>query len=266
LRRYDKGVLSADADIGANGVNLNAAGVFNFDTTSGELVLELTIELTLTFGPFTVIGKMRRSSKCDRQGTVISGTIQAQAGAFLFEGVTVVLTQYCMDDAMTIIDLTGTMTNLQIMDGVVLKDMTMSLVGVRASRGGSAELENLDWTGMMSGTLAFETDGMIKIPGVVGAPTLAVTTAMTLKRGVFDYQIRVKGTAALALGIGITASVTMDAEIPCKIGRGLDSSTSQLHMSHLLSLKLQVTSTLRLNLRRFSSSWNLSLGAELVSI
>ena len=230
---YYKGVLSADADIGANGVNLNAAGVFNFDTTSGELVLELTIELRLTFGPFKVIGKMRRKSKCDSQGTVISGSIQVQAGAFLFEGVTVVLTQYCMDDDMTIIDLTGTMTNLKIMDGVVLKDMSMSLVGVRASRGGSAELENLDWTGTISGTLAFETDGMIKIPGAVGAPTLAVTTAMTLKRGVFDYQIRAKGTAALALGVGITASVTMDAEIPCKTGRGLHSSTPQLTMSPL---------------------------------
>jgi len=205
-------------------VNLNAAGIFNFDTTSGELVLDVTISITLSFGPFKVIGSMRRSSVCIDAGTVISGSLQVDAGAFVVEGVTVVLTRYCKDDQMVIVDLTGSMTELKIMDGVVIKDMSMSLVGVRKKQGSSAELGDLDWTGKISGTLA--TDGSVKIPGAVGTPELAITTTMSLTKGVFDWKVRAKGTAQLALGVGITGAVTLDMVIPCKTGDSIQISGS----------------------------------------
>jgi hypothetical protein len=82
LRRHNKGVLSADADIGGGGggANVNAAGVFVFDTTSGELKLDMTIAITLAFGPFTIIGRMRKSTECIDAGTVISGSLKADAG------------------------------------------------------------------------------------------------------------------------------------------------------------------------------------------
>ena len=77
----------------------------------------------------------------------------------------------------------------------------MSLVGVRQKKGGSAELTDLDWTGVIEGTLAIDGGG-IQIPGAVAKPELTVSTSMSLKKGSeFNWGIRAKVRAVQVASI-----------------------------------------------------------------
>ena len=216
---YYKGSLEADAGVSGDAASLNANAVFNFDTTSGKLELDATIKVELKAGPFTISGKMFKSfTGCVEKGTVISGKLAIDAGDFQMPGVTVVLTQYCMPEQMAIIDLTGHMEEAQLIPGVVIKEMSMSLVGVRKHAGASAEIADLDWTGSIGGTFAF--DGSISIPGAVGDPTLTVTANMKklANSDELDFDIKAKGTVQIAIGDAFTGTVTLDLMFPCNTG------------------------------------------------
>jgi hypothetical protein len=223
---YYKGSLVADADVDLSNdsAQLSGGAVFNFDTTSGQLVLESTLSITLVAGPFTINGKVERTNVCVDTGTVISGSLEVDAGTFQLPKLNVVFTQYCKPEQMTIIDLTGSMAKMQLMLGIVVKDMSMSLIGVRRTPSGSDAFEELDWTGSIGGTLA--TDGSFKIPGSVGDPTLEVKATVTRKNGVFDYYVHAIGTVQLAIGDAIKGTMTVDIVMPCKTGNKISFSGS----------------------------------------
>ena len=114
---FYKGSLVADADVDiAPGADLQAGGVFNFDTTSGELILESTVTITLAAGPFTITGKVQKSNVCVEAGTIISGVLSIDAGELQLPALNVVLTQYCKPEQMTIIDLTGTIEKIKLLE------------------------------------------------------------------------------------------------------------------------------------------------------
>ena len=81
---------------------------------------------------------------------------------------------------------------MAMIPGVTIKEMSMSLVGVRKHAGASDEIADLDWTGSIAGTLAF--DGSISIPGAVGDPTLTITANVKklANSDELDFDIKAK--------------------------------------------------------------------------